>query len=155
MPQLSLHSPLGDLTLSEENGSLVALDWGRGRDQTKTPLLCQARDWLDQWFDDPFHADKFPLPLSPFGTAYQKRVWAALCTIPVGQTITYTELAQQCGGHARSIGQAVARNPIPIIIPCHRVIAQHGLGGYSSDGGLEDKIWLLTLEGALHPSIHT
>ena len=149
MPQLYLHSPLGELTLSEENGALVALDWGWGRDQTKTPLLCQAKEWLDQWFDTPLNASEFPLLLAPFGTPYQKRVWNALCTIPVGQTVTYTDLAEQCGGNARSIGLAVARNPIPIIIPCHRVVAQHGLGGYSSDGGIDDKIWLLTFEGAL------
>lgn len=149
MPQLSLHSPLGDLTLSEEDGAILALDWGWGRDQTETPLLCQARDWLDQWFDAPTTLGDFPVPLTPFGTPYQKRVWDALRTIPVGTTVTYAELAAQCGGSAQSIGQAVGRNPIPIIIPCHRVVARHGLGGYSGWGGVEDKAWLLALEGAI------
>lgn len=148
MPQLSLHSPLGPLTLSEEDGKIISLDWGWGRDQTETPLLCEARDWLDKWFDDPKVVGAFPFPLEPFGTAYQKKVWDALCAIPVGSITTYQALAQKVGGSPRSIGQAVGRNPIPILIPCHRVVAQRGLGGYSGDGGIDDKRWLLNLEEA-------
>lgn len=148
MPQLSLHSPLGPLTLSEEDGKIISLDWGWGRDQTETPLLCEARDWLDKWFDDPKAVRAFPFPLEPFGTAYQKKVWDALCAIPVGSITTYQALAQKVGGSPRSIGQAVGRNPIPILIPCHRVVAQRGLGGYSGDGGIDDKRWLLNLEEA-------
>lgn len=152
MPQLSLHSPLGPLTLSEEDGAIISLDWGWGRDQTETPLLSQACSWLDTWFDDPATQGAFPLAMAPFGTAYQKKIWAALCTIPVGQTLTYGALAAQVGGSAQSVGQAVGRNPIPILIPCHRIVAQQGLGGYSGDGGVEDKAWLLRLEGAELPS---
>lgn len=148
MPQLSLHSPLGPLTLTEEEGKIISLDWGWGRDQTETPLLCEARDWLDKWFDDPKASGAFPFPLEPFGTPYQKKIWAALCAIPVGSVTTYQALAQQVGGSPRSVGQAVGRNPIPILIPCHRVVAQRGLGGYSGDSGIEDKQWLLNLEEA-------
>ncbi|KXV61476.1 cysteine methyltransferase [Acetobacter senegalensis] len=148
MPQLSLHSPLGPLTLTEEEGKIISLDWGWGRDQTETPLLCEARDWLDKWFDDPKASGAFPFPLEPFGTPYQKKIWAALCAIPVGSVTTYQALAQQVGGSPRSVGQAVGRNPIPILIPCHRVVAQRGLGGYSGDGGIDDKQWLLNLEEA-------
>ncbi|GAA07784.1 methylated-DNA--[protein]-cysteine S-methyltransferase [Acetobacter tropicalis] len=148
MPQLSLHSPLGPLTLTEEEGKIISLDWGWGRDQTETPLLCEARDWLDKWFDDPKASGAFPFPLEPFGTPYQKKIWATLCAIPVGSVTTYQTLAQQVGGSPRSVGQAVGRNPIPILIPCHRVVAQRGLGGYSGDGGIEDKQWLLNLEEA-------
>lgn len=151
MPQLSLHSPLGPLTLSEEGGAIVALDWGWGRDQTETELLRAACDWLDAWFDRPEGA--FPYPLAPYGTAYQKRVWDALLKIPVGETRTYREIAAEAGGSARSVGQAVGRNCVPILIPCHRVVGSTGLGGYSGDGGLEDKRWLLEMEGVLLNSV--
>ena len=151
MPQLSLHSPLGPLTLTEEDGKLISLDWGWGRDQTENPQLCEARDWLDQWFDDPKTAKPFPLPLEPFGTVYQKKIWAALCDIPVGTVITYKELAERAGGSPRSAGQAVGRNPIPILIPCHRIVSSTHPGGYSGDGGIDDKLWLLELEEATLP----
>ncbi len=145
MPQLSLHSPLGPLTITEEDGAIIAL----GRDQTETPLLCEARDWLDQWFDKP--TGSFPYPMKPWGTDYQKKVWAALCEIPLGETRTYKQIAEKVGGSARSVGQAVGRNPVPVLIPCHRVVAAHGLGGYSGDGGVDDKMWLLEFEGAPLP----
>lgn len=148
MPQLSLHSPLGPLTLTEEDGAVISLDWGWGRDQEETPLLVRARDWLDQWFDSPEGA--FPFPLNPHGTIYQKKVWNALQDIPAGKTMTYGEIAQKVGGSARSVGQAAGQNPIPVLIPCHRVVGKHSLGGYSGDGGLEDKIWLLEFEGAVN-----
>lgn len=150
MPQLSLHSPIGPLTLTEEDGAIISLDWGWGRDQTESPLLCQARDWLDSWFDSP--QKQFPLPLKPHGTAYQKKVWAVVSAIPPGETLTYKQISEKVGGSPRSVGQAMGANPIPILIPCHRVVGAGGnLGGYSGDGGLEDKIWLLELEGVVLP----
>lgn len=149
MPQLSLHSPLGPLTLTEEDEAIVSLDWGWGRDQTETPLLCKAREWLDQWMDSPQGA--FPYKLAPYGTDYQKKVWKALYEIPVGETRTYLDIARQVGGSPRSVGQATGHNPIPILIPCHRIVGRQNLGGYSGDGGLDDKIWLLEFEGASYP----
>ncbi len=143
MPQLSLHSPVGDLTVSEEDGHLVALDWGFGRDQTETPVLERARAALWDYFDGkPLAA----LPLAPAGTDYQKKIWAALCAIPAGQTRTYVEIAKVAGGSPRSVGGANSRNPIPIFIPCHRVVAVGGIGGYSGGDGLETKRRLLALE---------
>ncbi|MDG6094897.1 methylated-DNA--[protein]-cysteine S-methyltransferase [Acetobacter sp. AN02] len=144
MPQLSMHSPLGSLTLTEEDGALISLDWGRGRDQENTPFLEQACAWLDAWFDHP--GGVFPLPMRPHGTVYQRRVWDVLLTIPCGQTLTYGEVASLVGGSPRSVGGAVGSNPIPILIPCHRVLGAKGLGGFSSDGGVDDKRWLLELE---------
>ncbi|GBR09311.1 methylated-DNA--[protein]-cysteine S-methyltransferase [Acetobacter oeni] len=151
MPQLSLHSPLGPLTLSEEDGAIIALDWGWGRDQTETELLVAARAWLHAWFDKPEGA--FPFPLKPEGTPYQKKVWEILLQIPTGEVRTYSSIASEAGGSPRSVGQAVGRNPIPILIPCHRVVAARSMGGYSGDGGIDDKIWLLEFEGArpVHP----
>lgn len=155
MPQLSFHSPIGDLTVSEERDHIVAVDWGWGRDQTETPLLCRARAQLQAYFDgDP---SGFTLPLAPAGTPYRRRVWSALCRIPRGATRTYGEIAAETGGSARSVGQANAANPIPVLIPCHRVVAgerrggEPGLGGYSGLGGIATKRWLLELERPARP----
>ena len=144
MPQLSLHTQVGDLTVSEDAGRIVALDWGWGRDQTETPLLARARDALHAYFDG--EPVVFDLPLAPAGTAYRQRVWAALRQIPLGEVRTYAEIARQAGGGPRSVGGANASNPIPILIPCHRVVATGGLGGYSGGDGLDTKRALLDLE---------
>jgi methylated-DNA-[protein]-cysteine S-methyltransferase len=144
MPQLSLHAPFADLTLAEEDGAIVSLDWGWVDCQQATPLLRRAAEGLHAYF---VGADLPELPLNPPGTAYQKRVWQALCGIPYGQTRTYGQIAAVAGGVPRSVGQANMRNPIPILIPCHRVVAGNGLGGYSGEGGLDTKRHLLRLEG--------
>lgn len=147
MPQLSFHSPLGALTLSEEEGQIVSLDEGWGRDQTETPLLLKVRDMMQDYFDGEV-VDFQPIPLMLCGTAYQERVWAALRAIPHGQTRTYGELARTIGGSPQSIGQAVARNPLLILVPCHRVLPSHGkdYGDYSGFDGAESKAFLLELE---------
>jgi methylated-DNA-[protein]-cysteine S-methyltransferase len=144
MPQLSFHTPLGALTLSEDDGAIVALDWGFGRDQAETALLRRGRDQLQAYFDGLLTA--FDLPLVPAGTPYRQRVWEALSAIPFGQTRSYAEIARKAGGSARSVGGANAANPIPIIIPCHRVVGATGLGGYSGAEGIATKRWLLNLE---------
>lgn len=144
MPQLSLHSPVGDLTVSEEAGQIVALDWGWGRDQAATPLLKRARAQLEAYFDLALAA--FDLPLAPAGTAYRRRVWAAMQAIPLGETRPYAALAAAAGGSARAVGTACATNPIPILIPCHRVVGTTGEGGYSGGEGLPTKRALLALE---------
>ena len=140
-----MHSPVGDLTLFEEDNAIVALEWGWGSLQMPSPLLLRAKNALDAYFDRqaPLPTD---LPLNPAGTAYRQRVWAALCAIPHGQTRSYADIAAQAGGSPRSVGGANAANPIPILIPCHRVCATTGLGGYSAGDGLETKRILLALE---------
>jgi len=148
MPQLSLHSPIGDLSVSEEGGVIVALDWGWGSQQQPTPLLEEAKRQLDQYFDGT--PTEFDLPLAPHGTTFQNRVWQQMLTIPYGRTRTYGEIAHDLSSGARPVGTACGRNPIPIIIPCHRVLAAGGgIGGYSGDGGLDTKRALLVLEGAM------
>ncbi len=144
LPQLSLHTPVGDITVSEEDGRIVALDWGWGRDQAETPLLCCAREQLHAYFDGQCLA--FDLPLAPQGTPYRRRVWVALQAIPPGQTRTYQDIARTAGGSARSVGGANGANPIPILIPCHRVVATGRIGGYSGGDGLPTKRYLLELE---------
>lgn len=150
MPQLSLHTPLGAITLSEDADAIVALDWGWGRDQTATPLLLRARDQVQEYFDG--QRTGFDLPMTPHGSPYQQRVWAALAAIPYGETRTYAQVALEAGGGPRSIGGANAVNPIPILIPCHRVVATRGLGGYSGADGLDTKRFLLALESCPHPA---
>lgn len=147
MPQLSLHSPLGALTLSEERGAIVALDWGWGRDQDETALLRCACDQVHEYLDGERY--DFEVPVDPAGTAYQRKVWAILSSIPYGATRTYADVARLAGGGPRSVGQANRCNPIPILIPCHRVVAAHGIGGYSSAEGIETKRYLLRLEACL------
>lgn len=103
---------------------------------------------LDAYYANPRHA--WRLLLAPAGTPFRQRVWQALIAIPVGATRTYGELAQQLGTSPRAVGQAVGDNPIPIVIPCHRILAAQGLGGFMHDTGgfaLRVKTWLLQHEG--------
>ena len=147
MPQqLSLHSPVGDLTISADGGAIVSIDWGWVADQQETELLTEARRQLDDYFDGKRHS--FDLLLAPSGTEYQRRVWQALCDIPPGTTRTYADIARTVGGSPRAVGGANGRNPIPIVIPCHRVVATTGIGGYSGGDGLPTKRFLLALECA-------
>lgn len=144
MPQLSLHSPLGALTVSQEDAGLVALDWGWGCTQEDTALLRQARAQLHAYFDGDL--DRFDLPLAPSGTEFRMKVWQALLRIPHGTTRTYSEIAHEVGGCARAIGQANRHNPLPILIPCHRVVARNGIGGFTGEGGTDTKRFLLEHE---------
>jgi methylated-DNA-[protein]-cysteine S-methyltransferase len=148
VPQLSLHTPVGDLTISEEEGAIVAIDWGWGRDQTSTALLTRARNELHAYFDGELTV--FDLPLNPFGTTYRKRVWEALVAIPYGQTRSYGDIAAIAGGSPRAVGTANGSNPIPIMIPCHRVLGGAGIGGYSAGDGVPTKRALLALEARVN-----
>lgn len=112
---------------------------------SETPLLREAARQLESYFRG--ELKEFSLPLEPIGTDFMKRVWTALCEIPYGRTASYGEIAERIGkpGAARAVGLANNRNPIPIIIPCHRVIGADGsLTGYG--GGLDLKKRLLDLE---------
>ncbi len=149
MPQLSLHSPVGDITVFEEDGAIVSLDWGWVKYQDTSPLLEAAGEQLQAYFDGTLTA--FDLPLAPPGTAYRRLVWQALRGIPYGETRSYQAIAAQAGGSARSVGQANGHNPIPLIIPCHRVVATKHIGGYSGGDGLPTKRWLLALENPNRP----
>jgi methylated-DNA-[protein]-cysteine S-methyltransferase len=149
LPQRSLHSPIGDLTVAEDDGAIVALDWGWGRDQADSALLRRAVEQLQAYFDGTL--TEFDLPLAPAGTAYRQRVWQALRAIPYGRTRCYGEIAAVVGGSARSVGQANGNNPIPLIIPCHRVVSNSHLGGYSGGDGPATKRWLLALESPAAP----
>ena len=146
-----LPSPLGDmLALAGTGGQITGLYFRDGR-RTPAPELGWARDedsfeplssQLDAYFTG--QLTHFDLPLCSAGTEYQRRVWAALAQVPYGQTVSYGALARQLGnpGAARAVGLANARNPISIVVPCHRVIGSNGaLVGYAA--GRERKQWLL------------
>ena len=147
-------SPLGTLTIAAEHDALTALVIegqkyedrhlaGTGRER-ETPVLREAKLWLDRYFAGQ-RPDPADLKLSPKGTAFQQRVWRALLNIPYGQTESYGALAARLGSSARAVGSAVGRNPISVIIPCHRVLGADGsLCGYA--GGLDNKKELLKLE---------
>ncbi|MCI8590090.1 MAG: methylated-DNA--[protein]-cysteine S-methyltransferase [Clostridiales bacterium] len=156
-------SSIGELVLAAKENALVGL-WMKSQkyyfgslkgEQTKngtTPILVQAKSWLDRYFagEKPAISE---LLLAPEGSDFRKAVWAILCEIPYGETITYGELAKKAAGKigkeqmsAQAVGGAVGHNPISIIIPCHRVVGAGGsLTGYA--GGIEKKIYLLTHEG--------
>lgn len=143
-------SPLGRLRIAAEGESLVALDWlpddAPPTPAPDLPVLRQAAEQLAAYFDGQLSA--FTLPLRPFGSAHQQAVWRALSAIPYGETVTYGALAAEVGSIARAVGTACGANPLPIIVPCHRVLASGGLGGFSARGGLDTKRWLLAHEGA-------
>ena len=145
-------TPLGVLSLFENEGALVAIEWGRAPDKHPTPLLATACAQLQAYFDGTLTV--FDLPLRPAGTPFQRTVWESLLRIPYGDTVTYGQLAASIKTGPRAVANACARNPIPIIIPCHRVVAaHHRLGGYSGGDGVASKEILLRLEGVLESSI--
>lgn len=149
MRSLALESPVGRLVLRERDGAIVAIDWTRAEESSEpSSLLRRAGSALERYFAGIL--SEFDLPCAAAGTAFQKRVWTEMCRIPYGETITYGELARRVGSAPRAIGGACGSNPIPIIVPCHRVVAAAGKpGGYSGAGGLDTKSWLLSHERAM------
>lgn len=114
---------------------------------TKQPIVRQLVRELNHYFKNPNF--KFTISYQVTGTAFQKRVWNALVQLPIGKTITYGELAKQLKTGARAIGNACRANPLPLLIPCHRVLAKRGFGGFSGDRTgkkIAIKRWLLTHE---------
>lgn len=147
MPSLTIQSPVGALTMTQEGPHLIALSWTNLTESDDTPLLREARSQLSAFFTG--RLTKLDLPLAPAGTGFDRRVWEALSLIPFGETRTYADLAGSLGTMPRAIGGACARNPLPIIIPCHRVMAKDGsLGGYSGGAGTATKKYLLDFEYA-------
>lgn len=138
-------SPVGALTLCADDELITGLYFGDDGKAEPNELILKAVQELDEYFSG--RRKSFDLPLSPQGTEFQRRVWKALCGIPYGETRTYGEIAAAVGnGKAcRAVGMANNRNPIAILIPCHRVIGADGkLTGYA--GGLQTKEFLLRLE---------
>jgi methylated-DNA-[protein]-cysteine S-methyltransferase len=133
------------LSVHERDGAIVRLDWstdGGG----KSSLLNAALDQLRAYFAGELQV--FDLPLQVDGSDFQRAVCDAMSAIPFGETRTYGDIARDLGGAAQPVGNACGANPIPVIIPCHRVLGANGLGGFSGAGGVETKVKLLKHEGA-------
>jgi len=153
MPRAVVDSPIGPLGLvaSETGLEAVLFDGSRIRPEGRSPVLAEARRQLAAYFTGDLV--EFDLPLGLQGTDFNRRCWLALATIPYGQTVSYGEQARRLGlgsESARAVGAANGRNPLPIVLPCHRVIGADGsLTGFG--GGLHVKRFLLEHEGALLP----
>lgn len=150
--QFALNSPVGRLVIRAQDGAIAEIGFGgklpAGKREARTdPLLREAAKQLNAYFAGKLK--DFDLPLAPEGTAFQRRLWRALCQIPFGETRSYGDLARLLHSAPRAIGGACGRNPIAIVIPCHRVLGAAGaLTGYSGGDGLRTKKILLALEGA-------
>ena len=145
MHTITVASPVGPLTLAESDGALVRITFRDDGACDCTPLLTEAARQLEEYFAG--SRRDFDLPLAPAGTPFQQEVWLALRKIPYGQTHSYKDIACAIGRPkaCRAVGMANNRNPLPIVIPCHRVVGVSGaLTGYA--GGLEIKDALLRLE---------
>jgi len=147
-----LDSPVGRLALQAEGETLTGVRWAgageRTRNDKPSPVLKEARRQLERYFAGRLKA--FDLPLASRGTDFQKSVWKMMREIPYGGTATYGGMAMALGSGPRAVGMACGRNPIPIIVPCHRVLGSGGKeGGFSGGQGLPTKRKLLALEGVV------
>ena len=142
----ALITPLGRLVIAETDGVITALRWSDEEAAADSPLLRRALAQLAGYFDGQLQL--FDLPLD-WGEGLNARVRRAMAAIPFGQTRTYGEIARAVGVPAQVVGQACGANPVPVIIPCHRVLGAAGLGGFSAQGGVETKAALLRHEGSL------
>ena len=124
------------------------MEWGRAPEPDPSDLTEETVRQLKAYFDGTLHA--FDLPLDPPGSDFQKDVCLQMCKIPYGERWTYGDIAKILGKPAQAVGGACGRNPIPIIIPCHRVVGTSGaMTGFSGGEGVETKVWLLQHEGML------
>ncbi len=148
--QRLMDTPLGRIAVVSEEGAITALNWVDAQetlqDQGDAPELIAAQEQLNAYFNGDLRA--FDLPVRVAGSDFQKAVCAEISAIPFGETRQYGEIAKNLGMPAQAVGQACGGNPVPIIIPCHRVLSARGLGGFSARGGIETKVSLLRHEGA-------
>jgi methylated-DNA-[protein]-cysteine S-methyltransferase len=154
----TIESPIGEITITSRDSVLTGVHMHEQRHRPSLPPGCRRDDaaltpvvaQLNSYFAG--HLTDFDMPMAMAGTEFQRRVWSALCEIPYGETISYGELARWVGNPkaSRAVGLANGRNPIAIVVPCHRVIGADGsLTGYG--GGLDRKVWLLEHEAAHRP----
>jgi methylated-DNA-[protein]-cysteine S-methyltransferase len=149
-----ISTPFGAVAITEHNGrlaiELLAVPTKGSiqiAKQSSNPVLVNACQQIIDYLQQPI--TKFDLPATQQGTAFQQRVWNAIMAIPLGQTRTYSEIAQQIGSGPRAVANACGANSLPLVVPCHRVVAKHGIGGFmqGQKNGLLVKQWLLRHEG--------
>lgn len=147
-----LPSPLGQLGLATSEQGIQVLAYTSGKQKIKIPtsgLAAEVYHQLTEYFDA--RRIRFNLPLDASGTPFQKTVWRELSKIPFGESVTYGEIANKLQSGPRAVGNACRKNPISIIVPCHRVVSKSGVGGYSGavlGKPIERKTWLLRHECA-------
>lgn len=146
MLEKTIETQFGSLVLCEEDAAITRVRWGRADEEGDSDLLAEAARQLRAY--DAGELRRFDLPLRVTGTDFQRAVCAAIQAIPCGETVTYGEIARELGAMPQAVGQACGANPIPVIIPCHRVMGAKGLTGFSGAGGVETKVALLRHEGA-------
>jgi methylated-DNA-[protein]-cysteine S-methyltransferase len=143
-------APFGALGLRVSGNALSGISFlprGTATRAPSDPVAREAVRQLEAYFADP--RAPFDLPLAPAGTDFQRRVWRAMTRIPAGRTRRYGELAAELGSAARAVGQACGSNPLPVVVPCHRVVSATGIGGFAGETGgfmLDVKRWLLEHE---------
>jgi methylated-DNA-[protein]-cysteine S-methyltransferase len=143
----STASPVGRLVVTASEEAILAIGWsGKEREEPPPPLLAEALRQIGAYFAG--RLTRFDLPLDPKGSAFEERVWSAMREIPYGKIATYGAIAGRLGSSPRAVGGACGRNPIAIVIPCHRVVGRFALGGYSGGEGPPTKEWLLAFERA-------
>lgn len=144
--ELVINSPIGPILLRANEKFLLFLDFTKKKsgNQTSNLILLKAKSELKEYFSGTL--EKFSIPFEARGTEFQKKVWIELQKIPYGKSLSYGELASKVGGknYARAVGSAVGKNPLAIIIPCHRILAANGIGGFS--GGINIKNKLMEIE---------
>lgn len=141
--KISFVSLLGPITIFEEGGKIVSLLFSYSEHSDSSPLLEKAKEEIEEYFQG--KRKTFDLPLDAKGTEFQKRVWKELLDIRYGETLSYGEIGDRIGTKAyMAIGNACGKNPIPILIPCHRVVGKDNIGGFSL--GLDLKRKLLDIE---------
>ncbi len=144
-----IETPIGVIAVVERDGGIVRVLWHseaqrrppKGRSQVLDEAACQLKAYFAG------ELKQFDLPLAPKGGEFEHAVQRAMLAIPYGETRTYGDIAKDLGTFGQPVGQACGANPIPVIIPCHRVLSANGLGGFSGEGGVEMKIRLLKHEG--------
>lgn len=149
MGQSSITTPVGTLTLSSNGRAITRVTWFRAGDDVgnadSDPILEAAKAEIDQYFSG--RLTEFQTPVHLEGSPLQLSVWQAMSTIPFGQFLTYGDVAKAVGSEPQAVGTACGQNPIPVIVPCHRIVGAGGkLTGFSGGNGIETKAYLLDLE---------
>lgn len=138
------------MRLTASHGAIIAADWTETDcaipPKGSAPELEEACNQLSAYFSG--NLTEFDLPLRVEASEFQQKLCAAIAAIPFGQTRTYGDIARDLGAPPQAVGAGCGGNPIPVIIPCHRVLGANSLGGFSARGGVESKVWLLRFEGA-------
>ena len=137
MKQICISSPIGPLTLVSNGSAITGVTWGECESDDSTPELDEAAQQITEYFEG--KRTTFDLPLSVEATDFQQAACDAMLAIPFGETRTYGEIAEQLNAPAQAVGAACGGNPIPVIIPCHRVLGASSLGGYSGQGRDRDQ----------------